>query len=194
MQFGATELSQGTNQDNCVAYHEAGHLIAAHRLGLPFSGKQAISIIEAEDYRGVFIHKNILQPDEVYTNPDRARLKMERLVVSKLAGIEAQRSFDPNSVDCGDGLPGGHWDGVSDYHDAIGLIDHFVGSNEELEAYLNLLRIRARNLVASNWPYIEAIAERLLEKKTLSAADARQVISAVIQASVERAQSLASAT
>jgi hypothetical protein len=98
-------------------------------------------------------------------------------------------------VDYGDGSPGGHWDGVSDYHEAISLIEHFVGSNEELEAYLSLLRIRAKDLIGSNWQYVEAIAERLLEKKTLSAVEAKQVISTVIRANVERSQKLiASAT
>jgi hypothetical protein len=180
-------MNEQTDQDKSAAYHDAGHLVAAHSLGLPYSGKRAISIIATEDYRGVFVHRNILRPDEIYTNEDRARLKMERLAVAKLAGIEAQRGYDPKSVNYGDGAPGAHWDGVSDYHEAVDLISHFVGPIEELEAYFNLLRIRARNLIQSKWLYVEAIAERLFEKKALSAIEAKQVISETTQARVSAA-------
>jgi hypothetical protein len=157
-----------------TAYHEAGHVVAAFFKAIPFSGKVAVSILPEEGSSGRFFHNWILaNPEE--NDSDRERLKMERHVIVGLAGIEAQLRFDPESIRV-DGLM--DWDGSNDYHSAIELIDYFSGGNEETEAYLNLLRIRAKGLVGadSRWKRIKALAAELMKKKVLSAREARKII------------------
>lgn len=158
-----------------VAYHEAGHYVAANRLGLPIAGRTVLTIIPGEDYLGLFVHRSILSNLDEDTS-DRSRLKMERTVQVMLAGIEAQRHFDPASVRYGETY--GDWDGGSDYHEAIGLLYKFTSGTNETEAYLELLRIRAENLVRGymNWRYIQAVAVALCRERTLSASGAKRIM------------------
>lgn len=167
---------EGSREEAVVAYHEAGHAVAAHRLMIPFYGRTPISIIPSEEYTGVVFHRNILPQSIEWDASDRSRLKMERVVQVCLAGIEAQYQFDPASIRRGE-LPG-DWDGGDDYHQAIGVIDYFTGGNEETSAYLELLRLRAQGLVRNNlnWHCITAVAEALQNKKKLSAKQLREVI------------------
>lgn len=163
--------------EDIVAIHEAGHLVAAHKLRVPFSGPNVITIIPSEEYSGRFTHKNILAfTDGVFRDDDHSRLKMERIVQAALAGIEAQRYLDPASIRCGESY--GDWDGGDDYYGAIDLIDRFTSGNIETQAYLELLRIRAQNLVTgiANWSCIKAIAASLVQSKSLSAPQARRII------------------
>ena len=93
-----------------VAYHEAGHCVAAYRLRIPFSGRNAVTIVPSEDYCGLFVHKNILRGTNLeWDNSDRSRLKMERIVQVCLGGIEAQRRYDASSIRYGEEY--GDWDG-----------------------------------------------------------------------------------
>jgi hypothetical protein len=50
------------------------------------------------------------------------------------------------------------------------------GSEEETEAYLRWLLIRARNLITSlvNWPIVEHVAAELLARKTLNGREMRE--------------------
>jgi hypothetical protein len=67
-------------------------------------------------------------------------------------------------------------------------MDHFVGSNRELKAYLDLLQIRAENLVSTPhcWTRIKAVAEALVERKKLTPQEIRTVCFDVIRKIVAR--------
>lgn len=170
-------MTVSLSNEEVVATHEAGHVVAAYRLRIPFSGPRAITIIPGEEYLGRFTHKDIFKwrggelPDNGHS-----RLKLERVVQTALAGIEAQRHLDPSSIRYGKFY--GDWDGGNDYHQAIELIDSFTSGNQETKAYLELLRIRAQNLVTSpaNWACIRALAASLLQRKSLSARQAIEII------------------
>ena len=178
-----------SKHDLTVAFHEAGHLVAAYRHRIPFTGRKAITIVPSEGYEGVFIHQNILRRAALESDDsDRSRLKMERLVQVCLGGIEAQRRYDPSSIRYGEDF--GDWDGGSDYHQAIDLIDYFTSGPKESEAYLELLRIRTENLMVAgcNWNCIEAIARALIEMKTLSAKAAINIIQRTVADLVARSR------
>jgi hypothetical protein len=49
-------------------------------------------------------------------------------------------------------------------------------SDEECEAWMKLLFIRARNQLGNFWPAVEALAEELLKRDTITYAEARQII------------------
>ncbi len=97
------------------------------------------------------------------------RLGAEKSAVISFAGPAAQRKYRPSSMR--------NYHGHSDRASAIDLMNYFVGSNEELNAYLNLLRIRAEQLVANalTWKEIEAVAAALFERKHLTAQEVKDI-------------------
>ena len=92
-----------------------------------------------------------------------------------LAGIAAQRRYSRSSVR--------HIHGSADRESAANLLGEMVGSEEELDAYLNLLNIRVRNMVSSEavWIRIQAVAEELMIRRSLSGSSVRKVASGAIQ-------------
>jgi hypothetical protein len=50
------------------------------------------------------------------------------------------------------------------------------GSDEECSAWMELIFIRARNQLGNFWPAVEALAEELLKRDTITGAEARQII------------------
>jgi hypothetical protein len=167
--------------ERAVAYHEAGHCVAAYRLRIPFTGRKALTIIPTEAYSGCFVHHCILKNDVEWDASDRNRLKMERTVQALLAGIEAQRRYDETSISYGDGF--GNWDGGPDYHEAVNRVGYFTSGPKEIELYIELLRLRVQNLVQLdfNWKCICAIADALMQKKVLSAKEAIAIIQGTIK-------------
>jgi ATP-dependent Zn protease len=109
-----------------VAYHEAGHAAAAVH--------QQVRIIKATirrtvDLKGYVEHHNSLHgahPD-VETSV-RIRSQIENLVTVFFAGAIAQRPFKSRTYR--------HCHARSDYEKAANLAIHGVGSNKELDAYL----------------------------------------------------------
>lgn len=157
-----------------TGYHEAGHAIAAWNLEIPFGrGKHVLSIVADGTTQGHFIPKYLWNGRRLDAGTsDLDRLKMERRVVSLLAGTVARRRYRPSSVRS--------WHGSCDFHSAVDLMSYFAGSNQEIEAYLKLLRIRAENTLArpGSWECVKALAAALLEKKALSATEAIEIIQA----------------
>jgi hypothetical protein len=96
---------------------------------------------------------------------DAKRLTAERYAIFPLAGIEAQRRYRASSVR--------RYHSSMDYRNAVDVISHFAPDDEELDAYLRLLRIRARNTIAlpGVWEWIEELASALMEKRKLSRED-----------------------
>lgn len=172
--------NQATADERAVAYHEAGHCVAAYRLRIRFTGRKALTIIPTEAYSGCFVHHCILKNDVEWNASDHNRLKMERSVQALLAGIEAQRKYDETSITYGEGF--GNWDGGPDYHESVNRVSYFTSGPKEIELYIELLRFRAQNLVQLdfNWKCICAIAEALMQKKVLSAKEAIAIIQGTI--------------
>ena len=65
-----------------------------------------------------------------------------------------------------------------DYSKAADLAMYAAGSNDEVEALLRWLQLRAANAVCSRWCFIEAVAKELLERETLTGRQIREVIEA----------------
>lgn len=176
------EIPQTEIRDSrVVAYHEAGHCVAAFRLRIPFNGRKALTILPTDEFNGLFVHKNILRGlDLEWDSSDRSRLKMEKVVQACLAGIEAQRRFDPTSIRCGEEF--GDWDGGDDYRQAVDLIDHFTGGPKETDAYLELLRIRTESMIGADfvWRCVEALAQALLNRKSLSGKEAMAILQSTL--------------
>lgn len=77
-----------------------------------------------------------------------------------LAGSIAQRRINPRGFR--------HDHSRSDYEGAEHVLWHLVGSEEEFDAYFQLLEIQTKNILNLLWEQVERVAEALLESKTLS--------------------------
>lgn len=160
-----------------VAYHEAGHGVMCWLKNLKIN---TLTIEPEEDVSGRVTHSSPLNGMNIdYDCSDRARLRMEKLVVVCCAGPIAQRKFNPK------GYRRIH--GSGDYSTAVDLRSYFSGNDEEVEAYLKLLEVRTKNALnlPHNWGIVKSLAEILLEKKTLK----RKEIRVVIQEAISRRQS-----
>jgi ATP-dependent Zn protease len=154
-------------QAAATAYHEAGHAVAALCLHLPI---KHVTIVPENDTHG---HIQIRPPFRRSDNPefdrsDRLRLKLETYAIFCLAGLEAQRKFRPSSA------RSYHWH--QDYVHVLDYLDSFAEDNDEVQVWLRLLRIRARNLIATHWALVEALAAALMERKRLSGDEVRGVL------------------
>ena len=153
-----------------TAIHEAAHAVAAIALGRPF---RSVTIVPKDGMLGYCSlsrwPKNF-RPD---INDDlRTRERLESTIISTLAGEIAERHCFGTTT---------FVDAEADRHLAVDLACYCVGSNEELEAYLEWLRIRTEGLVRRSKLEIEALAEALLRDKTIQAKRAREIFSATVR-------------
>ena len=147
-----------------TAYHEAGHAVLRHYL--EYAGTNSrVTIKPNADSRGhvlVYPEKSF-RPDLKYD----LRKIVDRITVC-LAGNAAIKKLT------------GRWDNIGaedDYHQAAGFALYVTGDGgDEVNALVRWLQIRAAGVVNNQWPYIEAVAAALLERKTLNGKEVREVI------------------
>ena len=155
-----------TSRQIATAYHEASHAVTALWLGLRLR-KKGISIERDKDSLGQCYTRKPFRgdPDEA---TDTRRLKAERDAIVALAGYEGQRLFCPRSRD----------GGGKDRRDAASLMCHFAGSEREVNAYMKLLQIRTEQLIGLEHiqTKIKAVAEALVERRRLSAAEVEAIV------------------
>lgn len=151
-----------------TAYHEAGHAVVAHYERVRY---RYATIRPGEDSFGhvLFRHPGKwFQPD--MEKDARHRGYIERVARVDFAGLAAEARFKGRH----------NWRGAShDLHDAVNLLDYICGSNEEVEAYVNLMRVQARGLVEWHWNEVQAIADALLVRERLTAAEIAEIIAAI---------------
>jgi hypothetical protein len=153
-----------------TAYHEAGHAVAAwrnHQLKM-----RDYVTIATDPQRGSLGHlrnppRFISELERSGGASGRAILQAERFAIGCLAG---------NAAECWHrGGKRRHLaGGGQDREQAVEILSHLVGSNEELTAYFHLLQIRAENLVAQWWPEVEALAARLVIERKLTSDQIRE--------------------
>ena len=157
-----------------TAYHEAGHAVAAWRLGVGFR-KQALSIVPDGDSLGHAKQSNpLFRVDLEFDKSDRARRRAEKAAQISLAGGAAQRRFSARSYR--------HAHIKSDLHEAVHMLGYFA-EGDELEAYLRLIEIRARHMFNRPfvWRCVQALAGALLARKKLSGREIKRIIEATVR-------------
>jgi hypothetical protein len=151
-----------------TAYHEAGHAVIDWWHG--FRVKK-VSIVRAHHTLG---RTTTLRPKYDFDNADyflsaAKYRKLELWIIGLLSGIEAQRVFAPTSVR-------GHHSHYDDTYVADFLEQLNGFCQEEFDAHLKLLKIRARNLVKRLWPAIEVVANELLDRKEIDAEELHRLM------------------
>ncbi|MCC7510088.1 MAG: hypothetical protein IT464_12070 [Planctomycetes bacterium] len=170
-----------------TAYHEAGHAVMSWICGWPV---MAVSI-ENED--GELGHTVRQVPDGfavssyasrgVWTDSEHFWRLMQTAMIT-LAGIQAEvLQFGGESEEYAD------W-AESDMAEARAAIRQMCSQEDEIEetACLNYLAIRTRNQLGNrinSWPYVDALAKRLLKEPVLDVDHVEQVFEAVVEAQIE---------
>lgn len=149
---GAQKVGRARRRE-ATAYHEAGHAVAAWKLGYrPISA----SIIGADESVGEVRHENPYGNHAGYDGSELGRLRIERAIIIRLAGPIAQKLYRPTSWR--------RWQGGADYAVAADLALLVWGSGEIASAFLKWLDLRAKAFIEQNWPVVERVANALLKR------------------------------
>lgn len=151
-----------------IAYHEAGHAVAAHAHKVR---TKAVTIVPADGSLGRLENQPYFKDINIeYDNSPRARRRVENMVIVCLAGPVAQRRFNPR----------GSWrvNAGGDWYQVENLLSHLVGSAEQVAEYWERMEIRTRDFVQDPdwWFLIERVAGRLLERQTLTGVEVRKLM------------------
>ena len=159
-----------------TAYHEAGHMVAAWRMRVKI---HKATIVPTEIYLGCVHHESPLRRINLEVDgSDRAEIKANKMVLICLVGPAAERRHNP-SLSLGSSLPSYH--GKSDYDLAPDLAFRLASNNEVADAYLKWMQLRAEALNVSNWNFVVAFANRLLERGTLEYGEIGELVSDVVR-------------
>jgi hypothetical protein len=142
--------------DMPMAFHKAGHVVAAWSRGLDIPGAM---IVPTPEFHGLEPLADPL-PGIRFDGgaAARAREQAESAIIVRLAGPEAQRTHSPRS-----------WrfrHGAVDFRQAVDLASRFNGSDEAVRAYLDWLALVTRDEIALLWPQVEKVAHALLAQQT----------------------------
>ncbi|MFB3901922.1 MAG: hypothetical protein ACE15E_00575 [Acidobacteriota bacterium] len=156
-----------TKKLQSIAYHEAGHAVMAWWHGLAI---RKATIVPHKDYLGSVTHfKKLLPTDETDLRPSQRDL-LERRIMVLLSGPEAERKFR------------GHYSHKGSGHDRHYAFDHLASltgpSEDELNTYMKLLWLRTRRILdfAPVWACVTAVANALLEKRSLTGSEIKALI------------------
>lgn len=158
-----------------IAYHEAGHAVAAFTQGVRFA---RVSIVpdESAETLGYVLHTahRWITEDETYTPSPVIRARIEARIIVVLAGQNAEFRFtgrhNPRHAQ-------------SDYTGAFDLAMLVVRSEREFDAYFKWMAVRTSMLFDSpwNWAAVEALAATLMDKRSIGSTTARAIIRGVLQ-------------
>ena len=155
-----------------VAYHEAGHAVAACLLKCRFG---RVSILpEAGSHRRVSLAQArarvLTEGYSAALDGLRGRVLIEHQAMFALAGAVATAIREERPVDWGES--------EEDSRTARGWIEELTDDEDEVDAYLKWLSARTRVLLGRprSWAAVTALAQTLLERGQLGGWAARAVI------------------
>ena len=150
-----------------VAYHEAGHVVVGHSLGVELASVDILRDGEGGNGHSVFNVPRWFRPSAPLD--ERRRRYAEAVVITFLAGPIAEARIAGFS-----NLEGSGYDLDAVAREWLRLLE----PPERHEARLAGLSQQAQQLVDQNWPAIEKLARALLERRRLTGAEALQLLEA----------------
>jgi hypothetical protein len=169
-----------------IAFHEAGHVVAAVRLGIPLKERAAELLTETQS--GI---THVISDTVDFDGSREARGRIEDAIVFLLAGSAATKWLEQD-YQSGMGLSSGDLDrakrlietitdssGANLPWDPYGWASHHaVGYVTEYHAYLRTLEYRSEHLIAvqENWELVVRIASVLLSRKYINRAEVLDLV------------------
>ena len=151
-----------------IAYHEAGHAVAAFLVRRAF---RYVTIKPGEDSLGHILFRKFsdsFRPDIEY-DEHKLRPPLEKVIITGLAGHAAESIYAGRN----------NWVGSrKDFHNAVDYATYLIGEPKELEAYMKWLLIHTRNKLCHpmHWGAVKALAEELLKQDRIGYRKARKII------------------
>lgn len=152
-----------------IAYHEAGHAVAHHFFGVPFH-YATIEPDNKDDSLGHVQSRSLPKSFDPENIPFETRERIDDEIMVFLAGQAAEYKITKKH----------NWSGAeTDYHNAIGLAYYLRDSTRQMNAYMDLMVIRAEDWVSKtmNWLAIKQVARELIKKQRLSSKEVRTAVS-----------------
>lgn len=142
-----------TDHKTRTAYHEAGHTVVAHVLGI---GTERVSIVEDEDTLGIAVSP-LREGFDHYLDEDADEYLGRHLVVLQ-AGAVAEEILTGELPE----LEGNDREGT------INILIRIADPEDTETEHLQSIE-RARRILRENWPKVERLADSLLKHRELSA-------------------------
>ena len=145
------------DQRKRTAYHEAGHVIAAHVLGLDITD---VTIVPGEESVVRYLGQAGVPVDyaQVYDS-DRADDYLERQLICYYAGAAAEEALTGEPVDWG---PGGRFN--SDWNGSADCVVELAGHDLEKQGQVSKSGwMKAQTIMAENWAKVRTLGEALVE-------------------------------
>jgi hypothetical protein len=160
-------ISNHLTDEEATAYHEAGHaVVGALRDRWPIF----ITIVAEGGVAGKTEFPDDWPPEyQRYLGDSPAkRICIETRVLIAVAGTIAHDLLVPNrDHDSGDDC---------DSRRALGFIECCAcWAEDNRDGYLRQIQTRARDVLETNWPWVEAVASALIERKTLLKAEVMEL-------------------
>lgn len=152
-----------------IAYHEAGHVVVGHLLGLQLLDTDILTDDEGGRGHTHFAHPGSwFQPRRGFLT-ERERDLIERVLTTFLAGLASESRF-------GHADPGGS--GYDMDESQREWVSYVAQTAEERSAALGGFLERAASMIEQSqvWGAIEAVATSLLENKHLDGSTAAQIV------------------
>ena len=167
------KIRTGLPTEKEIAYHEAAHAVACVVQDL--SMKEVT--IEPGKIEGCLGHITHHSPEGYDFRGSRARGQKKvarQMVIVCYAGFEAQQRLNPSASDEHSQIDVNDASSLlNDYH--VYNVKKFEENNNYIYDFIDKLRDEARRLVKREWSAIEAVASRLLEKRTLSELEVKSI-------------------
>jgi len=140
-----------------IAYHEAGHAVAACLAGKRFT---VVTIVPTDDALGYLAPKRWknFRPD--FQTDRRAIQRMKGDIFISLAGPAAEAILTRRKR-----MPGSH----KDFYHSMEMASRLCGSDKETNAYISFMWEQTWNIMIlrHNWEAVKVVAKSLLRKRTL---------------------------
>lgn len=165
--------------DEGIAFHEAGHAVAAYLLQAPIA---EVSIVPDGDTAGRCVARRVIgvAPGTTLRNILRDdRAAAERSAMIAMAGRAADALYLKLDTQSGDVLPlDTLMRNVGDINYALDLFLALSGSEDTARRYVAVLALRVEALlkVAPNWAAVESLARVLLVSRSVGGGRALAVI------------------
>jgi len=150
-----------------TAYHEAGHAVVGHVFGHRLK-KITIVPSKSENYVGCVFFGKRPSVKGIDRDPSpKIRLAAEERILVSLAGLCAQRLFNP--------LTCRSLHGQEDFKEVLLYVGHLIRENET-ELFLKWMQVRTENHLRDHWKAVEVLAEELIRRREISGEEAERII------------------